>query len=305
MKITIISEIDYAASGYKLHKALQSLEHDIQIFTGRYQTKYNLPQVPHHTKRYIQKHIDASDIIHLKGDWPPKDGYLGLKIMHRPIIITVSGSHFRKKEYWGYGKYDMSLYKSAVMRTAFTPDLLYPEFSDIWTPHPIDSIKHENEWKCAAHPVLIHTPTIKDNKDTEFVRAVFQKLSRRMKIEPIILENIQHKEIIKLRKEATIFFDQFRVGFYGNSALEAMQFGVPVAAWISPFAQKRANLAQCPILSAPKKVDIWAEMIEKTLDSDILWSLSAMSKKWCDEVHSYQAVAKLWKKIYESVSLEI
>ena len=73
----------------------------------------------------MQKHVDESDIVHLKGDFPPKEGYMGLRIMHKPIIVSTSGSHFRTKENGGHGRYSLSEYASATLRTAFTPDLLY------------------------------------------------------------------------------------------------------------------------------------------------------------------------------------
>jgi hypothetical protein len=300
MKITILSEIDYAGSGYRLAEALQLTGFDIKFFSGKYVNKYNLPQSARTAKKIIQERVNQSDIIHLKGDFPPKDIYLGVNIKNKPIIVSVSGSHFRMKKYWGYGKYNISQYSTAKIRTAFTPDLLYEGFSRSWTPHTVDSISKPNVWCRQPHPVLMHTPTSKERKDTAFVQAVFSKLSRRMKIETLIFDNMTQQEVIKARRYATIFFDQFRVGFYGNSAIEAMQYGIHVAAWISPFAHQRANLIECPVISGVKSVDIWAKRLEQIIDGN-LEGLSIKTKQWCDKVHSYQAVSKLWKGIYESV----
>ena len=304
MKITILSELDYAGSGRKLYKALKD-GLDIQMFAGRYHNPFSHPELPHKTKREIQKRVNESDIIHLKGDFPPKDVYMGIAIRDKPIIVSVSGSHFRKKAYGGYGKYTTDQYDRATVKTAFTPDLMYTGF-DIWTPHPIDSKKRPITWKRATHPVLMHTPSNRDRKDTAFFEAVSEKLHKRLKIETIILENMPFKRIQEYRKEATIFFDQFKVGFYGNSAIEAMQYGIPVASWISPLAfdQSQGQLEQCPVLTTVKKVDLWAEMIEKAIDGD-LETLSLRTKQWCDNIHSYQTVSKQWQKIYNAVSMEI
>ena len=294
MKITMLSEIDYAASGLKLCDALNRYtNHDVRLFTGKYYSKFRHPQKLHHTRRDIQKQIDESDIVHLKGDFPPKEGYMGLKIIHKPIIISVSGSHFRTKENGGHGKYSLSEYDSATLRTAFTPDLLYEGF-DTWTPHPIDSYDKPILWKRADVPILMHTPTRPEAKGTEFIKAVFDKLSKRMKIETVITDNIPFKRIVEIRKEATIFFDQFKVGFYGNSAIEAMQYGIPTATWIVPRSLPR----NCPVITAGRNTDYWAMLIEQTLDGD-MDELSVKTKQWCDSVHSYQAVAKQWDKIYE------
>ncbi len=297
MKITIVSKIDYAASGLKLANALkQYTKHDIKFFAGRYYNKYNHPQSKLHTWKEIQREVDNSDIVHLKGDFPPSEYPLKF---NKPIIISVSGSHFRSKKYWGYGKYDLRQYDTCTIRTAMTPDLMYEGFR-FWTPHPVDSIGKENIWKRSAHPVLVHTPTSRVNKDTQFIESVFYKLHKRIKIETIIAENKTFDEILELKKEATIFFDQFKVGFYGNSAIEAMQYGIPAAAWIAPMCYDNTNLSGCPIITARKNVDLWVDLIETILDGDMI-TLSEKTKQWCDNVHSYQAIAKLWDGIYDLI----
>jgi hypothetical protein len=304
MKITMLSEIDYAASGHRLCEAIRThTKHDIEIFTGRYQNKFNHPQNTIKREDVVQYRINDSDIVHLKGDWPPVDGYMGLKIVHKPIIVSVSGSHFRKKSHGGHEYYKPSQYDAATIKTAFTPDLCYPDYSALWTPHPINSYEQSIEWHCSVHPILMHTPTRPEAKGTEFIKAVFNKISKRMKIETVVLNNVPFKDIVEMRKEATIFFDQFKVGFYGNSAIEAMQFGVPVAAWISPQAKKQANgfLYDCPVITHDKlDVDAWAKKIEKTLDGDMP-KLSIRTKRWCNHIHSYQAVAKQWENIYNAI----
>ena len=105
MKITLLSEIDYAGSAHKLWEAIsRHTDHDIEIYTGKYYNPYKHPSHSTWAKDKVQARIDASDIIHLKGDFLPRDGYLGLRIMHKPVIVTVSGSHFRKRGHGGHGR---------------------------------------------------------------------------------------------------------------------------------------------------------------------------------------------------------
>ena len=107
---------------------------------------------------------------------------------------------------------------------------------------------------------------------------------------------------MKRKKQATIYFDQFLVGAYGNAAVEAMQYGIPTACWIAPFTYKRAKgeLDECPILSTQKNVDKWVEYIDQTLDSN-MEEISINTKSWCDKTHSYQAVAERVNEIYNSL----
>lgn len=306
MKVTILSKADYAGSGYKLCEAIKKhTDIDIEIYTGRYYNPYGHQSndiVIERNLKKVQQRINSSDIIHLKGDWPPENGYLGLKIFQKPIICTVSGSLFRKKKYGGFEMYPISSYSPAAIRTSFIPDLLYPEYSDTWTPHPIDSIGKPVLWKPQNPPMLIHMTTSPQKKDTNFIRTVFKHISYRRKVITMIPDKMSFQKAVQYRTNATIYFDQFLVGFYGNAALEAMQYGIPTACYISEMAkgQARGKLDGCPVLTARKDVDIWVDFICRILDKD-LSVLSRKMKDWCDTVHSYQIVAKQWKGIYESI----
>lgn len=291
----MLSQIDYAGSGHKLCQALRLFGgHDIEIYTGKYYNPFGHPDNSKWSFTQVQKRIDDSDIVHLKGDWPPNHRYMGFKIDHKPIVITVSGSHFRKKKFGGYGKYDTPDYYHANIRTAFTPDLCYEDF--LWIPHPIDSMDKKIEWKMSEPPVVLHAPSRPEIKGTDFIYDVFSELKYHG-LQVMVIKDMTFNMLIQYRKRATIFFDQVKVGFYGNSAIEAMQYGIPVAAWIRPEAMK--HIDGCPVISEDKNAHRYAEKILNLLDS--LKAISLQTKAWCDAVHSYQAVAKRMEEIYNAI----
>lgn len=306
MKIIMLAEIDYAASGHKLCDAINEYsEHSIEIWTGPYHNrlKHNNQNniVTHRNRLSVQQKINEADIVHIKGDWPAEDKYMGLNIGHKPIIQTTSGSFARKKYHGGYEKFKPSQYKATV-KTSFEPDLLYPEYGDTWTPHPINSDIQSIEWKLSDPPILMHTPTNRETKNSAFIMMVLMMLQKKKKAEVVLLEKLPFEKVLQARKRATIFFDQFRVGFYGNSALEAMQYGIPVAAWISPQARSQAKglLNGCPVITTDRNVKDWVRKIEETLDGDMEY-LSRRTKIWCDAMHSYRWVADLWNGIYNAI----
>ena len=325
MKILMLAEIDYAASGHKLCDAINKhTEHEIEIWTGPYHNKLKHPNqtniITRRNVRDVQKRVNRADIVHVKGDWIARDGYLGLRIQHKPTVQTTSGSFARKIADGGYGKFHPTGYSHVTLRTSFEPDLLYPEYSDIWTPHPIDSIGKNVEWTFPDVPVLIHTPTTRIRKNSAFAEKVFELVRAKREIEVRVIEGVSFEEAVRRRKESTIFFDQFLVGFYGNSALEAMQYGIPVSAWISKEATEQANgqLKECPIIRLPLDMyqvktveektemymyaEMWAELIIKILDHDkSIKDISRRTKQWCDSKHSYQSVAKQWDALYKSI----
>lgn len=309
MKITMLSKADFCGSGYKTVEAIKRhTDHDIEIFSKQHNHRLGHPfgtliKAANHAE--IQERIDSSDIVHIKGDWPPVNGYLGFHFPDKPVVISVSGGYFRKKEHGGLGKFGNIKY-SAVLKTAYTPDLCYPEYSSTWTPHPIDSDEQCISWSRQEPPLFIHTRVSGGRgikKGTDFILEVFSKISETRKIETEVLTGLTFKEVVRERKRATIFFDQFGVGFYGNSAVEAMQYGIPTCAWISPWALEQAGgrLSACPIISFPQKnVDFWANQILEILDGD-MEDLSELTKMWCDAVHGYGAVARQWDQLYNSI----
>ena len=127
MKVIILSQIDYAGSAYKMFQAIKR-HTDIQInlFSGPSENNLGHPihnLVTDSNRAALQEIIDDADILHFKGDWPPVDGYLGLKIPDKPIILTTSGSFFRKKEHGG----------NCLSSTPFA-DEVFPD-------HPINCVK--------------------------------------------------------------------------------------------------------------------------------------------------------------------
>lgn len=305
MKVVILSKIDYAGSAYKLCEALlMHTDIEVNLFSGKPENNPNHPTkniIDPNVLKEAQRAVNEADIIHFKGDWAIENGYLGLQIPYKPIVITTSGSFFRKKEHGGLGVYNASHYSRAKLKTSFEPDLLYPEYSDIWTPHPIDSDDKPNIWKQTSDPFFLHIPSSPNIKGTQFVSEVFNILKRRIKCQTQIISGIDFKRSCELKKNATMYFDQFVVGFYGNSALEAMQWGIPVVNWISLTAieQAKGKLDNCPIVNrsqaSPERT---ADKVIEMMD-DI--TLSEKTKKWCDSIHGYKAVAKQWVKLYKSI----
>jgi len=308
MKVTILSKTDFAGSGHKMWEAL-SRKIDAEIFVGKYRNKYK------HGVRNVtglldpwdidraQRSIDTSDIVHLKGDWPPFDGYMNLRIMHKPVICTVAGSLFRKRSQCGYEKVLPKHFESCALKTAITPDLLYPEFSSTWTPSAMDSSDKKNEWERSDPPIFVHSPSNTAKKGTKFLMFVFEELKKKISCEVVVLRNVSYSKVVEDRKSATIFFDQFKVGFYGNASIEAMQYGIPVANWISPqaFEQAKGQLSGCPVITAENTVEAWVDKIIQVLESD-MEDLSRKTKEWCEKWHSYESFSERWINLYNTVA---
>jgi hypothetical protein len=302
-KILLLSYIDYAHSGRRLYEAInRHTSYDISF--------YDIKRMKTPPEK-IQAEINASDIIHLKGDWPQKwyKKNLGVRFKKKPTVQTVAGSGFRRKGFGSAGKasFDFNEYNN-VVKTSFEPDLLYDEYQPSHLiPYPIDSLSKKREWIDREVPLLSHIPSHRGKKDSNFIEAVFNKIKKKRRVEIDMPKSdkkmpLSFDECIRRKKQATIYFDQFLVGAYGNSAIEAMQYGIPTACWIAPFTYKRAKgeLDECPIISTDKDVGKWVNYLEWLLSDSMHW-FSVQTKIWCDSVHSYQAVATKIGNLYNKL----
>jgi hypothetical protein len=270
MKVTILSPADYAGSGLKLFKAIKAhTDIDIEIYSDKVSyttTKWGIEATPVlKDRKYVQDRILKSDVIHIKGDWPPTPVFMGMRL-HDNIVTTTSGSTFRKRIHGGYETYPIDGWQIAKVKTSFEPDLLYPEYGNIWTPHPIDSVGKKIEWQYNKY--LMHMPSNYTTKDTKFVRDVFDKLEKKG-IRTYIATDIKHDALVQLKKKAGIYFDQFLVGFYGNAAIEAMQYGVPVANWISDLSISQGFKIDHPIITYEKNVNKWVDSIFELVNNKV------------------------------------
>ena len=295
MKITILSYMDFCGSGNKLYRALKP-HYDVEIWVGRHNNTFGHPvkqMYTGHKHRIIQQRIDESDVVILKGDFPRWVYEQSWKLKFRcPTFTMPTGTFFRKKEHGGIEQFRIPEYKG--YKVSSDTGLLYPEFSDTWTPMPIDSMKEPMLWKQGN--ILSHSPTDQVKKNTEFIFRVFDGVMKTCNVEIDLIKGVPFAEAVERRKRSTIFFDQFKVGFYGNSALEAMQWGRPTACYLRP----SPHLKDCPIINYPLDVNVWVKNICRLLDSDMT-ELSQKTKQWCDDYHSFEAVAKRWTEILKDI----
>jgi hypothetical protein len=295
MKITILCYMDFCGSGNKIYQALKPY-HDVEVWAGEHHNPYGHPVdniYTIHKNRQLQRRINNSKVVLLKGDFPQYIYEQLWKIkLTVPTIIMTTGSFARKKIHGGKEKFPMQHYRG--LKTSSDTGLLYPEYSDRWTPLPINSEPEPILWQPGN--TLTHSPTDQSKKNTEFVFRVFDGVMKQIDVNIDLIEGVSFAEAVKRRKKSTIFFDQFKVGFYGNSALEAMQWGIPVACYLRP----SHHLSGCPVITMPLDVDLWVAETVRLLRSDMT-ELSKQTKEWCDRIHSYSAVAKMWDEILNTI----
>lgn len=262
----------------------------------------------------VQKLINEADIIHWKGDWLPSDHFSSyLHIPAHKTIITVSGSGFRRRNQARHpmaqlGWFPIKDYvEKSDLRTAMTPDLNYPELKGLYTQQAIDSTSQPFLWKNSVRPIIAHSPSHRGKKGTDlFLKAMSELRNSRFKFDVDLIENVDKKECIERKKRATIFFDQAGVGFYGNAALEAMQFGIPTIAGIPDFAYKQSKKltrGNCPVIrvypTVDSIVDAMVRLFSPPAFTPKMSTIARRTEEFCYGFHSYETVGTMWDEIYK------
>ncbi len=79
---------------------------------------------------------------------------------------------------------------------------------------------------------IAHAPTNRGCKGSEIILSVLKKLKKKYNIEIMLIENVPHKDALKIYAEADLVIDQLLVGWYGGLAVEVMKMGKPVVCFI-------------------------------------------------------------------------
>jgi len=325
MNIVILSEHDWCASGMQIRNALRSKGHGALLIKNYnhngYECDYELPKTldrkirgglilesPRHSAK-IQRAILDADIAIFKGDEPPTRNWHRY-ILHgdTKIVFLASGSNFRRKAMVASAakaKWKLSDYDIADLKLVNTPEMQYPGFK--WMPMSFDSDQKPNLFtrqNRQKKPILImHSPSNRERKGTEmFIKAMEVLRAKGYAFKCHIIEGRPVEECIRIKSRASIFYDQNKVGFYGNSAIEAMQYGIPTMAWISPEAIKKNHSLftkeGMPIINCGTSLVGMIRAFEAYLQNPgKLYRLSQRTKKYTDRTHSYEGTAERWEEL--------
>jgi len=92
-----------------------------------------------------------------------------------------------------------------------------------------------------AVPVIVHAPSNRSIKGTEFLLAASESLRAAHRHELRLVEGLPRDQALEAYAEADIVVDQLRLGWYGALAVEAMARAVPVVAYLN-----EGDLARIP-----------------------------------------------------------
>ena len=145
-------------------------------------------------------------------------------------------------------------------------------------------------------PLVVHAPSRKASKGTEFVEAACAELP----VDLEVVHGLTHDEAVERYKRADIVVDQLNAGWYGLFAIEAMALGKPVVTFLHDEAAARTREAfgiDVPIVNATKEtlVDALRPLVD---DAHERRRRGEASRAYVEAVHDDEKVADRLLALY-------
>jgi glycosyltransferase involved in cell wall biosynthesis len=172
----------------------------------------------------------------------------------------------------------------------WVPDAqVIPPGIDVRAIEPTPPSEHER-------PVVLHAPSSRTRKGTEFVVAACAELD----VELEIVEGLDHREAFERYRRADVIVDQLNAGWYGIFAIEAMALGKPVVTFLHEEAVRRTEEAfgvEVPIVSATKET--LAGALRPLVESaDERRRVGRASRAYAEEVHDLERMTDRLLALY-------
>ena len=295
IKVTMLSDYDWAGSGARIVKEVRKASKgniDIEAivyYPGQGSSHWAMQTgVPVHVigADVAQERVNNSDIIHYKDDYPYQRQFHELIVPDdKKIARLVSGSIFREK---AIRTNDLPIEDYQCDYNAYISKDLHV---DGWHFMPNPYNRFEYKWKRANKFRIVHVPSDPAKKGTQMIADAINLLDRK-DIEFVCVANITHQQSLNLKGTASLYIDQMLLPPVGNSAYEAMGFGIPVISWTGE--------TDDIVLSPDKQTaESLAATIEAVLNWDILEGLSLAAFK--DVKERCGDMGTKWMNVYKEL----
>lgn len=154
-----------------------------------------------------------------------------------------------------------------------------------------------------AHPRVVHAPSNRAVKGTEYLLAAVESLrSDGIDIDLTLLENLPHQQLLEEIAGADIVIDNLILGDYGVIGLEAMAMGKTVVCRLAD--EVRDEMGSVPVVPAdPKRV---ARVLKEVVsDRALREELGPRARSYVEEHHSPRAAAEAVMSAYSLRLAEI
>lgn len=148
-------------------------------------------------------------------------------------------------------------------------------------------------------PVIVHAPSDKRIKGTEYVLDAISRLEKDHDLEFVLVHGMPHRQAIEIYQRADIIVDQLLIGSYGIFTAEAMALGKPVICYI------REDLLdtypqELPIVSASPD-NLYEQLKILVENPGLRHTLGLRGREYAEKYHDSLKIAKQLIDLYASL----
>ena len=153
---------------------------------------------------------------------------------------------------------------------------------------------------CNDIPIIVHAPSKKDIKGTEYVRKAIKSLRLRgVRFDYQELHGVSNSRVQEIIRDCDIVVDQFILGEIGTFAFEGMGFGKPVVAYLPKEIVDRC-IPGCPVFNAT--IEDLADRLEKLINNpDLRLELGQKGMDFVEKHLDYEQIQRGVLEIYGSL----
>jgi glycosyltransferase involved in cell wall biosynthesis len=150
---------------------------------------------------------------------------------------------------------------------------------------------------------IVHAPSNKEKKGTQFVVAAVKELKKRYPVELDVVHRVRNEEALERYRRADIVVDQLLRDWHGVFTIEAMALGKPVVTSLDEDAVRETEQAfglELPVLAATKDdlVEKVAWLIERPEERR---RRGAAGRAYVEQVHDVDRMANRLLEIYRGL----
>jgi len=144
---------------------------------------------------------------------------------------------------------------------------------------------------------ICHAPRLRSVKGTDKIVEVVEKLSKKLPVELVLIENMSNARVLKLKSECHIAIDQIASGDmgYGVNSLESLAMGMCTVTNLSDAYQ---NFIPDHPFALAEPHNLQKVLTELVLDEQLRNRYAAAGPGWIRKTHHWRSVVKQMHKRY-------
>jgi len=224
--------------------------------------------------------------------------YLADFLSKSPQAYSISKkTSIRNQKY--FAQFGFKCLIPAVELMAYIDEKYFKKPYEIRVGIIVDDYKTSYSSNTNAKLMIVHTPSNIDVKGTSKVIEVIEQLKKKYNFDFELITGKKHETALSAIRNCDLFLDQFIIGDYGVSSIEAMAFGKAVVCYITENVYRQLP-GDCPIINANFD-NLYSKLAEILKYPQVLKSYGVQGRKYVEKYHDAFKNSKRMLEMYNDL----